>query len=251
MKNWKNIVNQPNFNKLLVINLLFILLCVYIVGGNINSHTPYLKSILFFVGLALLLFSEKKVFNIYIWYILFSILLIDLITNYYRMANHHFLLTYITLIILLYVKGIYNFELLTKNIKYLIIIVIAFAALQKLFSTQFITGQYYYYMLNLGGFFRPFISRNAEIMKTVNFNINNIQRLELMNPNKYNAITLRNIHPNLKLISVLFSWATVLFEFVIAFLLLIKPKSNSTHVLLIVFIIGTFITRSETGFLSI
>ena len=247
----KNILNQSNFNKLLVINLLFVFICVYIVTGSFSSDTRYFKSILFFVGLALILFSEKKVFNVYIWYVFFSVLLIDIIANYYRMSNHHFLLTYLTLIVILYLKGVYDFELFAKNIKYITIIVMSFTALQKLCTPQFISGEFYYYMFNAGELFKPFVSRNTEMMEAVNFNTLAIQNLELIDPNVSNTITLRNIDPNLKFISILFSWTTVIFEFVIALLLLIKPKSIITHICLIVLIIGIFMTRLENGFLAI
>jgi hypothetical protein len=235
----------------MVINLLFIFICIYIVNGSFSSDTRYFKSFLFFVGLAFILFSEKKVFNLYIWYVLFSVLFIDLIANYYRMANHHFLLTYLALIVILYLKGIYNFEVLTKNIKYLTLIVIALAALQKLFTPQFISGEFYYYMFNSGGFFRPFINRNSEMLEVINSNAAAIKNLELIDPNKSNTIPFRSIHPNLEFISVLFSWTTIIYEFIIALLLLIKPKNTITHILLVILIIGIFMTRLETGFLSI
>lgn len=251
MKYWKNILNQSNHNKLLVINLLFVFICVYIVNGIFSSDTRYIKSILFFIGLTFILFSEKKIFNVYIWYVLFSVLFIDVVANYYRMSNHHFLLTYLTLIVILYLKGIYNFELLVKNIKYVTIIVMSVTALQKLCTPQFISGEFYYYMFNAGELFKPIVNRNTEMMEAVNFNITSIQELQLLDPNNSNTITLRNIDPNLKYISVLFAWTTIIFEFIIALLLLIQPKRIITHICLIVLIIGIFMTRLETGFLSI
>ena len=103
----------------------------------------------------------------------------------------------------------------------------------------------------MGGFFNPFINYNSEAMEIINANVSAIENLELMDPNNSHAITLRKLHPNIKLLSILFAWITILFEFLIAFLLWSKPKSNITQILLIVLIIGIFMTRLETGFLSI
>ena len=249
--NVKNSFVQLANKKQVFITLLFVFLCMHCIGGSLTAHFRYLKSILLFVGFMFLILSEKKMLNPYVWGVFFSILLLDIITKYYQISNHHFLLAYLTLAVLFYTKGVYTFEVLVKNTNYLLIIVIGSAALQKLFTHQFISGEYYYYMFHMGGFFNPFINYNSEAMEIINANVSAIENLELMDPNNSHAITLRKLHPNIKLLSILFAWITILFEFLIAFLLWSKPKSNITQILLIVLIIGIFMTRLETGFLSI
>jgi len=245
------ILDRIKNDKLLLITLLFIFNVVYIFSTN-SLNKPLYKIVFIFIGLALILFSEKKVVNnLYIWCVFFVILSFDLLTNYLKEANHHFLLTYVTLVVILYLKGIYNYQILTKNIKYFAIIVVGFAALQKLATREFISGEYYYYMTNVGGFFRPLLKYMNGVSEIVHSNGTDIVNLREVDPNDFSKINIQSIHPEIKSISVFFSWVTILFEFLIAIALLVKPKHVITHIFFILFIIGVFLIRLETGFLSI
>lgn len=246
---YKNIKDKSFDDKSIVINLLFMLICIYIIGSSFSFS--FFKFPLILIGLVTLLFSRKNAFNIHIWYVFILILSIDLIAKYFREANHHFLLLYVALIVFLYLKDIYNFKLFVKNIQYLTIIVVFFAGIQKMISQQFISGEYYYYMLNTGRFFKSFLNLSPELSEIVNLNKSEIQNLELVNPNKGTSIYLQSIDQNLKMFSIIFSWVTIAIELIVSVVLFFIPKKNITHILLIILIIGIFLTRLETGFLSI
>jgi hypothetical protein len=245
------VLEKLKINNTFFFTLLLILNVVYLLSPNSASKALY-KLIFIFAGLVIFLFSNKKIFhNIYIWSIVFIILLIDLIFNYYSEANHHFLMTYATCIVLFYLKGIYDYELVRENIKYLAVIVLGFAAWQKVSSPQFISGEFYYYMVHIGGFFKPFIRFMPEVKEITDTNGLNIYDLRLANPNNGGSVNIQTFHPSLKYFCKIGAWCTVITEFLVAIALLIKSKSNLTHILFIMVILGIFVTRLETTFLSL
>ena len=234
------------------LGLLLTLSVVHIICRDYNQP-KLIFFVLFFGGLNFLFRYKKEdvLYSLNIWVPIFLIFLIELVSNYYREGNHLFVLIYLSLLIILQVKVFKNTEILSSNIRYLLSIIMIFSVVQKILSEEFISGNYFYYMMNVGAFFKPILTFNQEITETIETNRNNIMLLEQVDPNKLNSASLLNVIPNLKIVSITFAWLVVISEALLATLLVLKPKHNLTHVLFIGFIIGTFITRLEVGFLSI
>lgn len=236
--------NKNNLGILLV----FILSMIYLIGTGKNH--PWLLVSLILIGTLLVLILTHKLPQIVLWYGLLAIFTIDLALNYFLKANHHFLLVYIILLIIFYLKN-GSREAFVDNIKWIIIIVLLFSSIQKLITPQFITGDFYYYMFNTGKFFKPvlyFYPELKEITKSNNFQIT---QLEHTNPNTLKAVKLQNIVPYLEVISRVFAWLTIALELAIALCFIGKPKHHITHLLFILLILGIFITRLENGFLTL
>ena len=246
--NWEHIKTVLSDKTTLGLNLLFIFIVSYIVitGGDHRR----IKLFLIFTGLFLLVFFVKKINQPLVWYLFLAILISDLISDYFVRANHHFLLIYLNILIIVFLHNSRLKDLVT-NIKFLVVIVLLFSGVQKLVSLQFTSGDFYYYMLNTGGFFKPILYFSSEMNEIVISNKSQIAELGHSDPNELKIITFQNILPHLDVISRVMAWTTILMELVVAILILWKPKHNVTHILFILLILAIFFTRFENGFLTI
>jgi hypothetical protein len=125
------------------------------------------------------------------------------------------------------------------------------SALQKVASSQFINGDFYYYVLSRGSLFREFLNFFPEIIEITSSNSENIMDLNTKNPNYKEYIILKDAIPNLGMICRVFAWISILVEFLVAIAILWKPKNAWTHLLLIIMIIGILCTRFESGFMAL
>ncbi len=246
--NWKHIKEVLSDKSTLGLNLLFIFMIAYLIitGGDHRK----IKLFLLCGGLFLLVFFVKKITQPLLWYIFLVILISDLICDYFVRANHHFFLIYITMVIIVYLHNSRLQDLVT-NIKLLAAIVLLFSGIQKLVSPQFVSGDFYYYMINTGGFFKPMLYFNENMNDIVLSNKAQIAELTQSDPNNLKTITLQNILPNLDVLSHVFAWVTIIMELLSAILILWKPKHILTHIVFILLIMGVFFTRFENGFLAL
>lgn len=249
-----NFFSKIEFNKRLAEKsslgevILLILSLIYLISSNFSQLKIQLPLMLLSIILAL--FFINKLNQILLWSIFLAIFISELVMKYFVKANHHFLLVYVILLIIFYHKN-GRWEDFVANIKWIVVIVLMCSAIQKLISPQFVSGDFYYYMLNTGKFFRPMLYFTPEIKEIIFSNYSQIIELERTNPNLTNSITLQNILPNLDVISRVFAWLTIALEFIIAAVLFWKPKHTFSHILFIILILGIFFTRLESGFLTL
>lgn len=185
-----------------------------------------------------------------IWLVLFTVLLIDLYFDYFTVANHHFMF-----VLMVGAVISYNYhqrkDILFINIQWLLVLVIAASVLQKLMSPQFMSGDFYYFMMNRGFLFQSFMNVVPGSVEIINSNDDLFASLKKSDPNLGLTITFRDVVPNLGVICQVFAWTTIAMELLVASALLLKPKKTWTHLLLILMIIGILCTRIETGFMAL
>lgn len=246
--NWNHINEVLSDTSAVGLNLLFIFLVVYsiLTGGDHRK----IKLFLVLAGLFLVVLFIKKITQPLLWYIFLTILISDLICDYFVRANHHFLLIYLTILVIIF---LYNSRLddFIANIKLLLVIVLLFSGIQKLLSPQFVSGEFYYYMINTGQFFKPILYVNQEISDIVLANKAHIAELGKLNPNASDIVTFQNVAPNLDVICQVYAWFSIVMEIFVSLLILWKPKHSFTHVLFIFLILGIFFTRLESGFMAV
>lgn len=230
------------------IKLLFVFSVIYLISTGIGY--PRIKLPLLCLVLFIAVFFVKNINQPLVWYLFLTVLLFDLISAYFARANHHFLLIYITILVIIFLKKGQPEDFLA-NIKFLVFIVLLFSGLQKLFSPQFISGDFYYYMFNTGKFFKSFLGFNHDMSGVVLHNDLLISELGRTDPNNLKSITLQNIAPNIGIISRIFAWFTIILELVAAIGILWKPKHTLSHAIFIILILGIFLTRMENGFLCL
>lgn len=185
-----------------------------------------------------------------IWLTLLTLLIIDLYYNYFRVANHHFMLVLVVIAVISY-----NYHqrsaILIKNIQLLLVVVIVTSVVQKLISPQFISGDFYYYMMNRGFLFKYFMDILPQSTEISNANAEMLSSLKTSDPNLGQTVIFKDVIPNLGLVSHVFAWTTIAMELLVATALLLKPKSNWTHLMLGLMIFGILCTRIETGFMGL
>ena len=230
------------------LKLFFLFITVYLISTGVGH--PWLKLPLLFMVLFLTVFFVKSINQSLIWYLTLTLLLFDLICDYFVRANHHFFLIYLTILIIIFLKNGRHGDFIT-NIKLLVFIVLLFSAIQKLLSPQFVSGDFYYYMFNTGNFFKPLLRFNPEMNDVVAHNNAMILELGKTDPNELKQIVLQNVEPNIGSISHAFAWLTIIFEILVAISLLLRPKHILSHLLFIVLIFGIFLMRMENGFLCL
>ena len=246
--NWQHIKQVLSDKIALGLYLLLIFMVVYLAITSVAHRR--IKVFLLCAALFLIVFFVKKISQVLLWYIFLAILLSDLACDYFVRANHHFLLIYMTVAVIVYLHNS-RLDLFVLNIKYLVVIVLFFSGLQKVLSPEFITGDLYYLMINTGGFFKPILYYNPEMIDTIISNKALIAELGTTNPNLLETVTLKPIVPHLDVISFILSWMTIIMELVAAVLILWKPKHIATHIVFILLIMGIFFTRYENGFLAL
>ena len=248
MKYWPDIKEKLNNPHALATQLLLLLLGVYTIfmaEGNRRWKIPIL-----FIGLLYwFLFRNKTKYPI-LWMVLFTLLIVDLYKDYFWVANHHFMLMFMVLSVLFHYYHKRS-DVLLKNIQILFVVVVLTSVAQKLMSSQFMSGDFYYYMINRGTLFRNFLKYFPESLEIAKNNAKNLEALHATDPNNKQSVVLNNIFPNLGFISLAFAWITVAMEFLVAAAILLKPKSIWTHLLLISMIFGILSTRFETGFMAL
>jgi hypothetical protein len=245
---WSDIKKKINNSIEISTQLLLILLGAYIF--ILSESYAIWKIVIILLGSLSWLFFRNKTKHPVIWIVVLGLLVLDLYDSYFWVANHHFMLIFVVLAVILF-KYHKQSEVLLKNIQILLIIVVATSALQKLFSSQFMSGDFYYYMINRGSFFSVFIQSVPELSEIANSNKESLVNLQSTDPNTGETIVLKNMFPNLGLICLIYAWITVALEFIVAIAILWKPKSKWTHLFLILMILGILFTRLETGFMAL
>lgn len=245
---WLYIKDRLKDHTGLATQLLLLLLGIYV---YIMADKQILwKAPLLFVGLLCWFLLRNKTKLPILWILGLILLIIDLRYSYFWVANHHFMLLFVVLSIIMYICHKRE-DILHKNIQVLLVIVVLTSVIQKLMSSQFMSGDFYYYMMNRGTFFRYFMNFFPESLEAVKSNQQALLELHDTDPSLTKQIILIDVVQNLKTISPIYAWITVAIEFFVAAALLWKPRSTWTHLLFIVMILCILSARLETGFMSL
>jgi len=245
MKSFLSKINQAD-NLALAGKMYVFFLTLYF--SNISHHY-------FFGFIALLIIygiiEKEFIFKSVFWLSICLLILPGLISKLNITANHAYLTFYVAILFLLaaYFKKIKN-EILYKNSKFILGIVMGFAVLQKLLSDTFMSGSSLAYMNYGGGFFthfKRFFPQNQEI---INANLNRISE----QTNGFDGLqtTIEFVSPNwlIEFDATLLVWIILLVEIVFCVMLFVKNQyvRNSFFML---FMLGLISFRIETGFASL
>ncbi|WP_178988267.1 hypothetical protein [Winogradskyella schleiferi] len=248
MNYWSEIKDKLNDPIKVALQLLLIVLGIYVFIMAEKYRTGKIP-VLFF-GLLIWYFFYNKIKHPIIWIGFFALLLFDFYHFYFRVANHHFMLMFMVLPIIFYSYH-QRKDILLKNIQVLLGIVVLASVMHKLMSRQFMSGDFYYYMMNRGFIFNNFLNFFPESLEVTKSNKESIIALYDLDPNGGQRIVLNNMFPNIGKISLIFAWVTVALECLVALAILWKPRSTWAHLLLTTMIIGILCARLETGFMAL
>lgn len=187
------------------------------------------------------------------WFSVSTLLLLNIIVDWYHPANHHFLLFYVCTIIgfTFLQKKDEQIDFISTNFRLVLIILMFFASIQKLFSPTFIDGSFFGYILLKGGFLEPFLAFSSSYQEWTEVNYALIKSSSNVDPNLYLETKLIGNSSLFRTICKFSSYMIFVVEFVVFYILIAVESRIVRQVSLILLIAAIFITRLECGFLSI
>lgn len=248
MKYWSDIQIKLKDHVYLGKLMLLLMLVTYLF--ILSEDQKYWKIPIAIIGLFTWFLFRNKTKHAILWIMVFALLVVDLFYSYFWVANHHFLLIFMVLSVVLFSYHKQR-NIFVKNIQILSVIVVLASVVQKISSSQFMSGDFYYFTSNIGALFKYFFSFFPESLELAKSNTESLKLLHKTDPNLDESIIFNNVLPNLKLISVVFAWLTIIMEFLVAIAILFKPQKTWTHLIFIAMIIGVLCTRLETGFMAL
>jgi hypothetical protein len=238
---------QPSkalFNGLLLIAALYVLALQY--------PGLWFKPLFYFTIFCFVLLKGKDMHNAWLWGIISLFFTSHLISKYYYVANHHFVITYMAWAITLYFLFPHNNE---KRLRFhfvaMLAIILFFSALHKALSASFTNGIYFLYEMNLGHFFKPMKVLSNDWGNAVENNKNIYSAFMRKTPVPEQFTSMQEVVAGAEKIAKIGSILAILMEFAAAAAIWLKPSDKSTHALLLLTIISIFLLRLETGFLAL
>ncbi len=187
------------------------------------------------------------------WLIVLATMLITLAQRPIDVPNHHFVMTYVAAAIILtsLVPAAMRSETLCENARWMLIVLMAFATVQKALSPTFRDGSYLGYELARGGFARPIIPLLGEPSKKMFSNDEKLEEFRSQDPREVPSVELEL--PTSRFVQVAYGFAIAILaiELWLAVMMWIAPGALVTHLSLIAFIVSLGVLRQEFTFISV
>ncbi len=210
--------------------------------------------IVFWAVSHVLLMNPQKIYTPFFWLMLAALYILDIIHNPFFPANHHYLLFYLCLIFYFVFQSDENADrevLLKRNIKWVLVLLMFLAGVQKALSSEFIDGSFMAGSVLDGSYFKPIYYLIPSIKSVVKSNHDAIRAFLSSPPISEGPIDLTIFsYYSLGLIKV-FSFLVLLGEILVALIFIFVKNRNIQQIALMSLILGIFLTRLECGFLSI
>lgn len=244
----KKILNRLHHKNNLALASKMYLTFLLIFFTSISHHYFF---IIFTVLIFYALVNQDFIFKASFWVLVVFAILPGLYTKFLFTGNHSFVTFYLAILFLIasYFSK-YSNQILYKNSKMLLAIMMFFAVFQKLLSKTFMDGSSLSFINNTGGFFthfQRFFPKNQKIINTNNQLISNQIK------NTEGLVTSVELEP----VNWIFEFnpeLTVGFilSVEILFLVLLFVKNQYLrNIFFIFFIMSLVVTRIETGFASL
>jgi hypothetical protein len=214
--------------------------------------TGIVVNLLFLLAIAaqfILLKKPQK--SIGFWFSLSLFFSYKLLTTYFQAANHLFIALYLSLAFLVFFITQQNAGILRKNIQLILGLALLFSGIQKIVSSDYYSGAYFYYMLQRGDFLWPLKHLSASFQEITSYNMMVLESSRSIYPGGATFEALKTPFSGAKTMSYYLSVVSIALELGAGIAILIKPKSLITHLLVLATIWGVFFTRQEAGFLTL
>ncbi len=203
-----------------------------------------------FAGLA---FGRGVLRSRWCWLALTGALAWVLLRSPYQLGNHHYLLCYVGLaMVLCSGRDDRRFlEDMSVNLRWFLVAVMSIAVVQRLLSPTFLDGSYLALMLARGNFFRAVYALCDSCRELVDVNVALIAAANRQNPNVARAVVLREPFPELALAARGFAYFILAVELWIAAAFAFFRSAWVRHSALLPFVIVLGFTREEFVFASL
>ena len=167
--------------------------------------------------------------------------------------NHHFMLSYIALAMVLICSapGGDRAELMMRNARWMLVVLMCFATVQKVCQPTFRDGSYMGYEITRGGFAGPTLFLFGDVDEVTSRNDQRIKEFRQAPPSEVSSVQLEPPVANLPTVSRGFALATIAVELLLLLGFLFAPSAVVSHLLLLSFIISLGVLRQELTFISV
>lgn len=240
---------DDNHRHLYLIEDLLLVFILVFSFGNKNQWWP-LQFILI-TALLLAHFTKLRIkFPIAFWGLTLLLTSLDIIQAYFVVANHSFVLFYMTSLVLLsYFYPLHRINILKINSLSILVLILFWGAVQKVLSPSFLNGDYISLTTIKGQLFKPLLL--AKLIPDVfaeNITLINEFRKTLPHPETF--IQLKKPFAGFESFSYYFSLFIIVSEFLMVPVLFLK-NNNLKNSFILLFLSGLLFTRFETGFISL
>jgi hypothetical protein len=218
-------------------------------------YSPRLKALyviyLVFAALAYIIIDRQFYQRFWFWLVILGLLLPRLYTNILFVGNHYFVMVYIVMLFAIITAYKSNSEeVLAHNAKVILILIMSFAVLQKLLTPDYLNGNSIAFLAYTGNALKYvfyFFTENKSIFQE---NASKMAELHQYSIEENPRIQLQPIFKSFPQLIIWFSYLTLIGEILFIVALFIK-KQWLKHGFIVLFLLSVFVTREETGFLSI
>ncbi|MEL6444721.1 MAG: hypothetical protein AAF089_11605 [Bacteroidota bacterium] len=212
------------------------------------------------MGLAILLFGTIVLGvttrrALLVWPVICVTLAMGLVARPLDMPNHHWMVTYLAAVISIATLWTRDpaaqVEALRASARWLLVVLMGFATVQKLLSPDFMDGSYIGFELIRGGFAGPVLELIPAIGSVIGPNAEAVQHFHETPPADLAAITLASPFPGFATAAYTITALTLLMEAWLCLGMWAFPKRRITHLSLILFIVTLAVIRQEVTFISV
>ncbi|MEM1068836.1 MAG: hypothetical protein AAGI63_08075 [Planctomycetota bacterium] len=193
--------------------------------------------------------------SLWLWPLITLGFLVSLLARPLDVPNHHWMMTYLSAAIGLSVlttsQSESRIENLQANARWLVVVLMAFATMQKVLSPAFIDGTYIGFELARGGFAGPIVRQLPFMGDVVAENASLVQQLHTTSPATLESVTLTAPFASFPIVAYGFTASILMIEAWLCFAMLLIPKRLITHLSLISFIVTLAVLRQEVTFISV
>ena len=247
--NWGALLSLPKDRLIAQFGLL--VFATYLIKSGVEN--PWLSLPLILGLLFYMMLKQPAYLSSPFWMGAAAVLLTDIILNYFNWANHHFVLFYFCLVLAITFScpGPEREKILTVNSRWLIAGIMFFAAFQKVLSPAYASGSFMGSMALSGELVQLLTPFFPGVKAALSQNRELLIRIATEKPTLTETYKFIAPFPFFRQVSIFFAYVIALSELLVALAFVFFDSQKWRHILLIGIILGVFIVRLETGFLSI
>lgn len=201
------------------------------------------------VAIAAFYFGSGFRTNTLLWSAISVLCLLDILEEWTRPANHHYILFYLSLIFLMASAGLSSG--FRWNMRILLGLLLLFAGTQKLLSDQYMNGSFLQFLFITGDLASHSLFPNLDTAPAVVNNLEQLKNLDPTDPNLGGSIHLEHVFGFGSKPFVFLAWVSALLELLGGVLIFFFWRSSIAHYFLIGVTVSIFVLRPECGFLSL
>ena len=187
------------------------------------------------------------------WVVVLGSLLVTIAQRPIDVPNHHYVMTYVAIVFILVstARDSDRLALLQENARWMLIVLMAFATVQKALQPTFRDGSYLAYELARGGFAGPLVPLMGEPGKKMRANDKLINEFRDKDPREVESVQLQKPIENFRMLAYGFAILIIGIELWLAAGMWLAPHWLLTHLSLIAFIVTLAVLRQEFTFISV